>query len=203
MATATIDNLGLRRSPGGGDGTPPGGDPRLIDIDGVEKVYISRNGEQVRALADASFSIREGEFISVVGPSGCGKTTLLRIVAGLTPRTRGDVSLAGTIVNGPSRDIGIVFQAPVLLPWRTTMNLDLQRIWAESGKTVLLITHSIPEAVFLGDRVVVMTSRPGRIDRIIDVGIPRPRSMDCMSTPRFGDVAREIRQVFESKGQLN
>ena len=67
---------------------------------------------------------------------------------------------------------------------REQMNLDLQRIWRESGKTVVLITHSIPEAVFLGDRVVVMTPRPGRIARVIDVGMPRPRSLDVMGDPR-------------------
>ena len=63
---------------------------------------------------------------------------------------------------------------------REQMNLDLQRIWRESGKTVVLITHSIPEAVFLGDRVVVMTPRPGRIARVVEVPIARPRGIDVM-----------------------
>src|SRR3546814_3026353 len=82
---------------------------------------------------------------------------------------------------------------------REQMNMELQRIWSQSGKTILLITHSIPEAVFLADRVVVMTPRPGRIDRIIEVGIDRPRDLDCMSTRRFGAVTHEIRAVFEQK----
>jgi len=79
---------------------------------------------------------------------------------------------------------------------REQMNLDLQRIWAESGKTVVLITHSIPEAVFLADRVVVMSARPGRIQRIIDVPIPRPRSIEVMGEPLFGRMTADIRRLL-------
>jgi NitT/TauT family transport system ATP-binding protein len=79
---------------------------------------------------------------------------------------------------------------------REQMNLDLQRIWMESGKTVILITHSIPEAVFLGDRVVVMTSRPGRVARIVDVPIARPRSMDVMGEAAFARLSGEIRKLL-------
>jgi NitT/TauT family transport system ATP-binding protein len=83
---------------------------------------------------------------------------------------------------------------------REQMNLDLQRIWRESGKTVLLITHSIPEAVFLGDRVVVMTPRPGRIARMVDVAMPRPRSIDAMGDPVFGQLTSEIRRLLYGYG---
>ena len=79
---------------------------------------------------------------------------------------------------------------------REQMNLDLQRIWLEAGKTVILITHSIPEAVFLGDRVVVMTPRPGRVARLVDVAIPRPRSIDLMGEPLFGRLTGEIRRLL-------
>ncbi len=79
---------------------------------------------------------------------------------------------------------------------REQMNLDLQRIWLEAGKTVILITHSIPEAVFLGDRVVVMTPRPGRVLRLVDVAIPRPRSIDLMGEPLFGRLTGEIRRLL-------
>jgi NitT/TauT family transport system ATP-binding protein len=79
---------------------------------------------------------------------------------------------------------------------REQMNLELQRIWLESEKTVVLITHSIPEAVFLADRVVVMTPRPGRIARIVDIPIPRPRTMDVMGHPEFGRLTSEIRQLL-------
>jgi NitT/TauT family transport system ATP-binding protein len=204
------------------------------------------------------------------------------VVAGLISRTAGDVALAGSPVTGPSKEVGIVFQSPILLPWRTVMhnvtlpaeilkmdrdfyeprarnllkmvglsefadklpaelsggmqqraaiaralvhdprillmdepfgaldaltrermNIELQRIWAESGKTVMLITHSIPEAIFLADRVVVMTPRPGRIDRVIEVGIGRPRDMDSMSSQRFGEVSREIRAIFDQRGYID
>jgi NitT/TauT family transport system ATP-binding protein len=254
----------------------------LIQIRHLNMIFVTVRGERIHALSDINVSVGEGEFVTVVGPSGCGKTTLLRILGGLLRRTNGDVMLAGSPVNGPRRDVGIVFQNPILLPWRTVldntmlpaevlrlpqgqyraraldllrmvglegfedkypmelsggmqqraaitrallhdpsillmdepfgaldamtreqMNLDLLRIWRESGKTVLLITHSIPEAVFLGDRVLVMTPRPGRLDRIITVKIPRPRSLDVMATPRFGEITHEIRALFAQKGAID
>jgi NitT/TauT family transport system ATP-binding protein len=79
---------------------------------------------------------------------------------------------------------------------REPMNLDLQRIWQESGKTVVLITHSIPEAVFLANRVVVLTARPGRIARIVDVPLPRPRGLDVLEDPLFGRLTGEIRRLL-------
>jgi NitT/TauT family transport system ATP-binding protein len=254
----------------------------LIQVRGLNMVFLTLRGERVHALADINVHVAEGEFVTVVGPSGCGKTTLLRILGGLLRRTSGEVLLAGSPVNGPRRDIGIVFQNPILLPWRTVldnamlaaevlglpqeryrerarellkmvglqgfedkypmelsggmqqraaitrallhdpaillmdepfgaldamtreqMNLELQRIWQESGKTILLITHSIPEAVFLGDRVLVMTPRPGKLAEIIQVGIPRPRSLDVMATPRFGEITHEIRALFQQRGAID
>ncbi|HUP10031.1 MAG TPA: ABC transporter ATP-binding protein [Caldimonas sp.] len=86
---------------------------------------------------------------------------------------------------------------------RERMNLELQRIWAESGKTVLLITHSIPEAIFLGDTVLVMTPRPGSIERSIRVDLPRPRTMHAMATPEFGRIADEIRDLFAHTGSFD
>src|SRR3712207_6317935 len=79
---------------------------------------------------------------------------------------------------------------------REHMNVELQRIWTERRKTVLLITHSIPEAVFLSDRVIVMTSRPGTIDEIVDIDLPRPRHLDMMSEPAFGADTKRIRAKF-------
>jgi len=86
---------------------------------------------------------------------------------------------------------------------REQMNLELQRIWLESRKTVLFITHSIPEAVFLGDRVVVMTPRPGRIAEVIEVGHPRPRSLEIMATPEFGRRTAHIRQLLNAGGAID
>jgi NitT/TauT family transport system ATP-binding protein len=79
---------------------------------------------------------------------------------------------------------------------RERMNLELQRIWMESGKTVVLITHSIPEAVFLGDQVFVMSPRPGTLERVIPIDIARPRTMAAMSDQRFARAAAEIRERF-------
>jgi NitT/TauT family transport system ATP-binding protein len=86
---------------------------------------------------------------------------------------------------------------------REHMNLELQRIWLEKRKTVLFITHSIPEAVFLGDRVLVMTPRPGRILEDVRVDLPRPRHLEVMNTPEFGRHARAIRARFAVRGGLD
>jgi NitT/TauT family transport system ATP-binding protein len=257
-------------------------EPNLVRITGLRKVYATKDGEDIRALEEVDLAIRNGEFISVVGPSGCGKTTLLKILAGILDRTAGEVTIAGRNLSGPSRELGVVFQAPVLLPWRTvlqnvmvpvevqkrdrttfeararallamvglsgfeskypgelsggmqqrvgicralvhdpsfllmdepfgaldamtreTMNEELQRIWADSRKTILLVTHSIPEAVYLADRVVVMTPRPGRIVDVIDVDLPRPRTLDMHNTPEFGRFVTRIRRHFNSAGSLD
>jgi NitT/TauT family transport system ATP-binding protein len=86
---------------------------------------------------------------------------------------------------------------------REHMNLELQRIWLERKKTVLFITHSIPEAVFLADRVLVMSPRPGRILEDLQVDFGRPRSLDLMSTPAFGEAVRHLRGQFRVKGGLD
>src|SRR5205814_184444 len=79
---------------------------------------------------------------------------------------------------------------------REFMNLELQRIWQQSQKTIVFITHSIPEAVFLADRVVVMSARPGRVQEIVSVDLPRPRDLDIMASDEFGVYARKIRHLF-------
>jgi NitT/TauT family transport system ATP-binding protein len=80
---------------------------------------------------------------------------------------------------------------------RDEMGFELLRIWSERPKTVLFITHSIPEAVLLADRIIVMTPRPGRVREVIDVGLPRPRSMATLSNPTFHALANRIRgQLF-------
>ncbi|MGI8709509.1 MAG: ABC transporter ATP-binding protein [Acidimicrobiales bacterium] len=249
-----------------------------IFVDGLAKTYWPAKSAPVQALESTSFRVQRGEFICVVGPSGCGRTTLLNVLAGLIPRSAGDVSLADRPVNGPRRDIGVVFQSPTLLPWRTIldnvmipvqvqklqrsiyldrakqliemvglsgfedsypdelsggmqqragicralvhdpdvllmdepfgaldamtrefMNMELLRIWQESGKTIVLITHGISEAVFLADRVFVMTARPGRLAEEITIDLPRPRSLDMLQTPEVGAFIKRIRQHFTAK----
>jgi NitT/TauT family transport system ATP-binding protein len=86
---------------------------------------------------------------------------------------------------------------------REKMNLELQRIWLAAGKTVLLITHSIPEAIFLSDRVLVMTERPGRIEADYRIDLPRPRPLDVMSTEAFAGYARTLRGHFHAHGELD
>ena len=76
------------------------------------------------------------------------------------------------------------------------MNLEIQRIWRDMRKTVLFITHSIPEAVFLADRIVVLTSRPGRLQEVVDCRLPRPRTTAEMNSPEFGDLTARLRGVF-------
>jgi NitT/TauT family transport system ATP-binding protein len=259
----------------------PGMSAPLIAVSRVEKTYLTRAGSRIRALADVTLDIADGEFVTIVGPSGCGKTTLLRILGGLLSASSGSVELLGRRISGPSRKVGMVFQDPVLLPWRTVlenvmlpvvvlrldratyrrralellalvgltgfedkyphelsggmrqrvalaralvhdpalllmdepfgaldamtreaMNLELQRIWRESGKTVAFITHSIPEAAFLGDRVIVMSPRPGRIVDVVSVELGRPRDLDMLGSDAFGVYTRKIRQMLGPKGWL-
>jgi NitT/TauT family transport system ATP-binding protein len=84
---------------------------------------------------------------------------------------------------------------------REQISMDIQRVWMEKRKTALHITHSIPEAVLLADRVVVMSPRPGRIVEIIDIDLPRPRRLDRLP-PLFNEYAGRIRDIFKAKGVL-
>ncbi|MFH1775133.1 MAG: ABC transporter ATP-binding protein [Chloroflexota bacterium] len=86
---------------------------------------------------------------------------------------------------------------------RDQMNLDLQRLWMERKKTVIFVTHSIMEAVFLSDRVIVMSPRPGKIDEVLDIDLPRPRRLAVRESPEFGEYARRIRNIFEARGVLS
>jgi NitT/TauT family transport system ATP-binding protein len=83
---------------------------------------------------------------------------------------------------------------------REQMNLELMDIWSEKKKTVLLITHSIAEAVFLADRIVVMSPRPGRIAEIIVVDLPRPRHLEIINTDAFGAYVKRVRAHFGARG---
>ena len=252
-----------------------------IAVKELSKLYATRDGS-VHALEQITFNVNEGQFVAVVGPSGCGKSTLLKILAGILPSSKGEALLRGTPIAGPRRDIGMVFQSPVLLPWRSVldnvllpidvhrlgrnghlklamdllhlvgldgfehrypwelsggmqqrvaitralihdpamllmdepfgaldamtreqMNLELQRIWLERKKTVLFITHSITEAVFLADRVLVMTPRPGSIMADVEVKIPRPRALEAMNFPEFAPYVHSIRERFSAKGVID
>jgi len=86
---------------------------------------------------------------------------------------------------------------------RELMNLEIQRIWRDMRKTVLFITHSIPEAVFLADRIVVLTSRPGRLQEVVDCRLPRPRTTAVMNSREFGDLTARLRGVFGIESRID
>ena len=197
------------------------------------------------------------------------------MIASLVTPTRGQIKLQGRDLTGPSRDVGVVFQDSVLLPWRNILGnvllpveilklpvdeyrrrafellelvglkgfeermpnelsggmqqraaicralihnpsillmdepfaaldamtreelgLELMRIWDEHKKTIVFVTHSIPEAILLADRVVVMTPRPGRIARILDIELGRPRDLAMEFTPEFKAYSDEVRALI-------
>ena len=91
----------------------------LVDFDRVDLAYDDTGGN---AIEDVSLTIREGEFVAVVGPSGCGKSTFMKLVSGLRPPSEGTVIVDGREVSGPIKIVGMAFQAPTLLPWRTAMD---------------------------------------------------------------------------------
>ena len=80
---------------------------------------------------------------------------------------------------------------------RENLNLELLRLWRETGKTIIFVTHSIPEAVFLSTRIVVMTPRPGKIEKIIDVDLPQPRDFETRESARFFEIATEVRESLK------
>ena len=99
---------------------PRTGGEEFISIKGVSKQFVGRHGT-VQALAAVDLAIADGEFISVIGPSGCGKSTLMMLLAGLEPATTGTIQIGGKAIDGPTSDLGIVFQQDVLLEWRTAL----------------------------------------------------------------------------------
>jgi len=246
----------------------------LIAVNEVDRVF--RSGDKlVHALHHISFDVAAGSFVSIVGPSGCGKSTLLKIVSGLLPSSSGRVLVREKVVGEPLEDVGMVFQAPVLLKWRNVLrnillpvefskldpsryvdtarslidlvglrefeemypfelsggmqqrvslcralvtdpaillmdepfgaldamtrdelDLELMRIWEEKRKTVMFVTHNIQEAVFLSDYVVVMSARPGRLLEKMKIELERPRTLEIMSSGRFGEYTLKIRSLL-------
>lgn len=246
----------------------------LISLRNVKKIYRT-GGTELEALGDVSFDIYPREFVSIVGPSGCGKTTLLKILAGLLPRSSGEIEVDKEAFD-ITREVGFVFQKPLLLHWRKILdnvllpieilkkdrramedrarkllalvglegfedrypvelsggmqqrvsiaralihdpklllmdepfgaldaitrerlNLELLRIWQETGKTILFVTHGINEAVFLSDRVIVLSARPSRMIESLDIELPRPRSQEVRVEEKFGAYALEIYKSLE------
>ena len=94
--------------------------PPLIAVGDISRVFTG-GAKTVFALENISFEIHAGNFVSIVGPSGCGKSTLLKIISGLLPASSGTITINGTPVHGPFENVGMVFQAPVLLKWRSVL----------------------------------------------------------------------------------
>src|ERR1700735_5628069 len=94
----------------------------ICSIQGLSKRYDSRDGSVVTALDSLNFDVSDGEFVAILGPSGCGKSTLLHILAGVMSASTGQALLRGQKVRGPRRDVGVVFQDALLLPWRRVLD---------------------------------------------------------------------------------
>jgi NitT/TauT family transport system ATP-binding protein len=240
----------------------------VVALRGVSKTFESGTV----ALKAFDFSVRVGEFVSLLGPSGCGKSTALRIVSGLSEASAGTVAWPG----GPAQ-IGFVFQEPTLMPWadvvanvrlpftlrrmdesssaaavaqalarvgladfagayprelsggmkmrasiaralvtepqlllmdepfaaldeitRFRLNNDLLAVWQELRRTVIFVTHSVFESVYLSQRIVVMTPRPGRVFAEIAIDAPYPRDERFRTS---ADYAAYCRQVADALGK--
>jgi len=250
---------------------------QILSIRHLSKTFHARSRNPVQAIDDVTLDVERGEFLGIVGPSGGGKTTLLKSVAGLLPITSGDIVLNGRTVVGPIDDVGIAFQQPVLLPWRTALdnvllpiemlgdnpgtkrdealrllqivglagfeerrprelsggmqqrvalcralihdppillmdepfgavdeftrealNDHLLRLWEERQKTVLFVTHSVAESVYLSDRVAILTARPARVVDVVRIDLPRPRRAEIRYSTAFAEHTRAIQEKLRA-----
>ena len=252
---------------------------RLLATD-VSVAFRVPRAAPVQALDGFNLSVERGEVVAIIGPNGCGKSTFLRVAAGLLAPQRGSVTLDDRPIVGPDPRVGLVFQEPRLLPWRSVadnvtyplelagwprdrrderlatlldlvglsesararpsqlsggmrqraaiaralalepevllldepfsaldaltrerFNLELLELWERTGSTIVIVTHSIPEAILLADRVVVMTPRPGRVAAIVPILAPRPRSLELFDGAIVSRAAAEIRAHLEPAGE--
>ena len=243
----------------------------------VEVRTLRKDFGKNTALADLSFKVLPHQFVSIVGPSGCGKSTALRIIAGLVEATAGSVTVWGEEVRGPLSDAGMVFQSPVLMPWRSVidnvlfacemrgeraaryraraeelielsglqgfeghypyelsggmqqrvsicralllrprlllmdepfgaldvmtrerMGFELLRLCDLGEYTVLFVTHSISEAVLLSDTIVIMRGHGDATKaHMLEIDLPRPRTLASMRDARFVELAAAVREEFD------
>ena len=246
------------------------GSVRLAD---VSFGFTTRAGGRLPVLDGIDLTVAGGGIVALIGPNGSGKSTLLRVIAGLLRPAVGSVLLDGSPIAGPDPRVGLVFQEPRLLPWRSAadnigyplelagwdpvtrtarvtalielvgldpaaagsrpaelsggtaqrvalaralalepavllldepfsaldaltrerFDLELLRLWDRAATTIVMVTHSIPEALLIADRVVVLSPRPGRVIADIAVPLPRPRTIGALDDPAAARTAREIR----------
>jgi len=244
-----------------------------IDLRDLSFAFTNRGGAPLPVLDRVDLAIPGGGIVALIGPNGCGKSTLLRVVAGLLAPATGTAHLDDAPIAGPDPRIGLVFQEPRLLPWRSAadnityplelagwesdrrmerlaaltelvgidpavttsrpaelsggtrqrvalaralalepevllldepfsaldaltrerFDLEILRLWERAATTILLVTHSIPEAIMVADRVVVLSPRPGRIVADIAIDMPRPRTIDDLDAAAVSRAAHEIR----------
>lgn len=252
----------------------------LLCVQDISESYQAENGE-IFALDHISFSVKKGEFVSIVGPSGCGKSTLLSIIAGLLPASSGAVLLDGRPVRGVEPRIGYMLQKDNLLEWRTiwknvvfglelrhqldekntararrllesyglwefrdkypsqlsggmrqraalirtlatspeillldeafsaldyqtrlTVTDDVYRILRREGITTLMVTHDIPESISMGDRVMILTSRPARLGELLEIDFgPERTPLSCRNHPRFSQYFDHIWKELKRDGE--
>jgi NitT/TauT family transport system ATP-binding protein len=251
--------------------------PGAVDLRDLRFAFGTRGGGTLPVLEDVDLAIPGGGIVALVGPNGCGKSTLLRVMAGLLEPAGGEALLDGAPIDGPDPRIGLVFQEPRLLPWRSAadnityplelagwpvarrrerlarlselvdldpavttsrpaelsggtrqrvalaralalepevllldepfsaldaltrerFDLELLRLWHRAATTIVIVTHSIPEAVLIADRVVVLSARPARIVADVVIDLPRPRSIDSLDHPAAGRASHRIRAFLE------
>ena len=253
------------------DAPPPAPAAPAIRLTGLRFAFLV-DGRTVPVLGGVDLEVERRSVIALVGPNGCGKSTLLRVIAGLLPAGGGLVEVEGRPVSGPDARVGLVFQEPRLLPWRSALanvafplevagheraarearardllglvglrdwartrpgelsggmrqrlaiaralalqpsvllldepfsaldaltrerfNVELLRLWERIGSTIVLVTHSIPEAVFLADRVVVLSPRPATVAADVPVDLPRPRRLADLDAAVLSRTAARIR----------
>ena len=245
-----------------------------IEVDDVSLGFPIRGGGRLPVLDHLGLTIGGGEIVALIGPNGSGKSTLLRVIAGLLAPDAGRVTLDDQPITGPDPRIGLVFQEPRLLPWRSAaenityplelagwpvdrrqgrlevlidlvaldpsvlgnrpselsggqaqrvalarslalepgvllldepfsaldalsrerFDLELLALWERAAPTILLVTHSIAEAILIADRVVVLSPRPGRVVADLPVELPRPRSIADLDAAVVTSTSRAIRR---------
>lgn len=251
-----------------------------VRLDGVGVRFATRGGV-VQALDGMQLEAEPASFTAVIGPNGCGKSTLLRVAAGLLAPSSGSVRVGEVVPRPGDGRVGLAFQQPRLIPWRSTFdnvamplelagvpaderreraavalervglataarlrpqelsggmaqraalaralvldppvllldepfsaldaltretfNAELQQLWLDRRRTVVLVTHSVTEAVALADRVVVMTPRPGRVARVVEIDLARPRPALLLGNARAAELAAEVREALGSAQAL-